>query len=155
MGVQLDEIEIDEFLRDGHTVILATTRQSGEPFMTPLWFVYHEGAIFIQTPAKSAKVQHIKRDKRVCCLVEEGDKWIDLKSVVLNCDAEFIEDEDTAGVIAKLFNDKYKDFRPNMKATPKSTQKHYSRSTALIKCVPREGEIRSWYNRKIRMKDSA
>lgn len=150
MGVQLDQQEMDEFLKNGHTLILATVRKSGEPFLTPLWYVYHDGAFLIRTPMKSAKVQHIKRDSRVCCMVEEGDKWVDLKAAVINCDAEFVGDEALGETFASLMGSKYRGFRPEMKAAPKATKKHYSGSSALIRLVPREGEIRSWYNRKIR-----
>ena len=82
MGIQLDQDELDEFLESSHTMILATIRKSGEPFMTPLWYVYMDGAIYFSTPAQSAKVEHLKRDSRVCCLIEEGERWVDLKAVV-------------------------------------------------------------------------
>ena len=150
MGVQLDSQEMEEFLKSSHTLVLATTRKSGEPFLTPLWYAYHDGAIYIRTPMKSAKVQHIKRDSRVCCMVEEGERWIDLKAVVLNCDAEIVDDEEIAKKVAEITEEKYREFRSQLKAAPKATKKHYSGSSALIKLVPRDGEVRSWYNQKIR-----
>lgn len=150
MGVQLDPEELEEFLTNGHTLILATTRQSGEPFLTPLWYAYYEGAIYIRTPMKSAKVQHIKRDPRVCCMVEEGERWIDLKAVVLNCDVEIVDDEEVSEKVSEITEEKYRNFRPNMKAAPKATKKHYSGSSALLKLIPKQGEVRSWYNQKIR-----
>jgi len=151
MGIQLDEAELEEFLTNGHTLILGTTRRSGEPFLTSVWFVYNSGAIYFSTPAKSAKVQHIKRNSRVCCMVEDGERWVDLRAAVLNCDAHFIEDDSNeAQEFARLIAHKYAAFRPNPKTTPKATTKHYSGSNLVIKLTPAEGEVRSWYNRKIR-----
>ena len=151
MSVRLSQEEIDEFLAGGHTLILATLRKSGEPFLTPLWYVYDDGALFIRTPARSAKVQHIRTDPRVCCLVEEGERWVDLKAVVMNCDAEFIEsDESVEERFAQLMNEKYKAFRPQLKKAPTATKKHYAGKSALIRLTPRETEVRSCYNRKIR-----
>lgn len=151
MGVQLDEPELDEFLTRGHTLILATTRQSGEPFLTPVWYVYANGAIYFSTPANTAKVKHIKRNSRVCCMVEDGERWVDLRAAVLNCDAHFVEDDSAeAQEFAKLIASKYAAFRPKLKAAPKTTKKHYSGSNALIKLTFAESEVRSWYNRKIR-----
>ncbi len=151
MGVHLDEAELAEFLNNGHTLILGTTRKSGEPFLTPLWYVYADGAIYFRTPAKSAKVQHIKRDSKVCCMVEEGERWVDLRAAVLNCDAQFIEkDSEEAQRFVELMEQKYAAFRPKLEAAPKVTKNHYSGSWAFVKLTPREGEVRSWYNRKIR-----
>ena len=151
MGVQLDIEELEAFLTNSHTMVLSTIRQSGEPFMTPLWYVFMDGAIYFSTPTRSAKVGHLKRDPRACCLIEEGEAWVDLKAVVLNCDAEFIDQEsEEAANYRALSEVKYKDFRPPMQQAPSATKKHYSGSTTLVKLVPRDQEVRSWYNRKIR-----
>ena len=151
MGVQLDDDELDEFLRQGHTLILGTIRRSGEPFLTPLWYVWDNSAIWFQTPSRAAKVAHLRRDPRVCCLVEEGDRWIDLRAVVINGDAVIIDKDAPEAVrFAELMHEKYKAYRFQMTTAPDATKKHYSGSSTLIKVVPRSGETRSWYNRKIR-----
>lgn len=151
MGVQLDQQELEEFLTNSHTMILSTLRKFGEPFMTPLWYVYMDGAIYFSTPSRSSKVARLKRDPRACCLIEEGDHWIDLKAVVINGTAEFLEqDGDEAERYRRLSTSKYADFRPQMKKAPDATKKHYYRGSTLIKLKPNSQEIRSWYNRKIR-----
>jgi len=87
----------------------------------------------------------------VCCLVEEGEKWIDLKVVIANCDAEIIEGEAILEKVSKAMNVKYADFRPKSAKQPDVTKKHYASGSVVIKTTPRPGEVRSWYNRKIRM----
>lgn len=150
MGVELDDLELDQFLNDGHTLIMATMRKSGEPWLTPIWYVYHDGAFFVRTPARSAKIQHIKRDPRVCCMLEQGEKWVDLKAAVLPCDAQIVADEELCKTIGRKFGAKYADFSPNLKSTPKATNKHYSSKTATVKLNPRPDDIRTWFNQKIR-----
>lgn len=151
MGVQLNDAELDEFLRRGHTLILGTIRRSGEPFLTPLWYVWDQGAIWFRTPTRAAKVAHLRRDPRVCCLVEEGERWIDLRAVVINGEATIVDNEGQAAErFAELMDEKYQAFRFQMNTAPDATKKHYSGSSTLMKVVPRAGEIRSWYNRKIR-----
>ncbi len=86
MGVELTPEEVDDFLRDGHTLIFTTIRKSGEPFATPMWYAYIDGSIYIRTLGRSAKVAHARRDPRVCCTVETGDAWVDLKAVIANCE---------------------------------------------------------------------
>lgn len=151
MGVRLESEELEEFLTESHTLILSTLRKSGEPFLVPLWYVYMDGAIYFSTPTKSAKIKHLQRDPRACCLVEEGERWVDLKAVVLNCLAEFVDQEsEEAARYRQLSQEKYADFRPKLQKAPKATKAHYSGGTTLVKLVPRGKDIRSWYNRKIR-----
>jgi len=151
VGIQLNDSELAEFLNQGHTLILGTIRQSGEPFLTPLWYVWDQGAIWFRTPSRAAKVAHLRRDPRVCCLVEEGQRWIDLRAVVINGEAMIVDNE---GPIAERFaermDEKYGAYRFQLNTAPDATKKHYSGGSTLIKVVPRSGEIRSWYNRKIR-----
>jgi len=151
MGVQLTEDEINAFLEQGHTLIISTIRKSGEPFMTPIWYVWMDGAFWVGTGANSPKAQHIRRDPRVCCLVEQGERWVDLKAVVANCDAEFVEDEALIARVNAATDRKYAAFRMDRSALPEATQKHYARQRAVIRMTPRPGEIRSWWNRKIRI----
>ena len=150
MGVQLTRNEIDEYLTNSHTVILATTRKSGEPFMAPLWYVYENGAVYLRTRARSAKAKHIERDRRVCLLVESGERWVDLKAVVMNCDAEVVEDEAENRRIQKMLGEKYAAFRAEVRKAPRATKKHYAAASVVYRCTLREGEVRSWYNRKLR-----
>ena len=150
MGIQFSEEELDDFLGNGHTLLLSTIRRSGEPFTTPVWYVYRNGAFYVSTPEKSAKAKHLKRDPRACCVVEAGEHWKDLRAVVANCDAEFIDDEKEVERIGRLKDEKYADFRLAPGEMPKSSRKAYATRFALIRLTPRNGEIRSWDNRKIR-----
>lgn len=150
MGIRLDDKELEEFLTQGHTLILATTRKSGEPFLTALWYVYHDGSLYFRSASRSAKVKHIKADHRVCCMVEEGERWIDLKAATLSCDAQIVEDEVLCSRISELIGNKYRTFGAHVQAAPKATRNHYAASMAVVKLTPRSREVRSWYNRKIR-----
>jgi len=151
MSVKLTDDEVKEFLTQGHTLILATIRKSGAPFMTPLWYVYHEGSVYFSTLSKSAKVQHLRRDPRACIMIEEGKKWIDLHVVVANCTVEILEGDEHEKWYRSVSDPKYKDFRGERAAAPAATQKHYAQSRVIVKLTPIPGEVRSWYNRKIRM----
>lgn len=83
--------QIEEYLREQMTVILTTIGSDGLPLATPLWYVWLDGAIYIGTGADSHKVRNIRRDNRVCCLVESGVNYRDLKSVVMRGHCEVLE----------------------------------------------------------------
>jgi PPOX class probable F420-dependent enzyme len=152
MSVRLTPEEIDEFLTNGHTLILSTLRKSGEPFSTPVWYAYMDGAFYVGTLERSAKVRHIRRDPRVCCVVESGEAWVDLHCVIANCDAEIVDDEKTLQMVREEMARKYAAFTAPRTELPDATRRHYNRGSVVIKCTPRPGEVRSWYNQKIRMR---
>ena len=151
MGVQLTEEERNQFLERGHTLIISTIRKSGEPFMVPVWYLWKDGAFHVITFANSPKVQHLRRDPRACCMVEDGEKWIDLRAVVANCDAFILDDPGIVDAIGLGLQQKYAAFRTESAQAPAATKQHYARNKVILRLVPRPGEIRSWYNRKLRM----
>ena len=151
MGIELTDDEIASYLETGHTLIISTIRQSGEPFMVPVWYLWRDGAFHVVTFDDSPKVKHLRRDPRACCMVEDGKKWIDLRAVVANCDATIITDPAVVEEVGLALQRKYADFRAESAKAPAVTKKHYSRAAVVLKLVPRANAIRSWYNRKLRM----
>jgi len=152
MGVQLTPDEMTDFLTNGHTLILSTIRKSGEPFMMPVWYVYKDGIFYVRTIAHGAKVKHIRRDPRACILVEDGKAWADLRAVIASCDVEILTDISGLSEIEEIFAKKYAAFATPAEAMPDSATKHYAQMQAYLKLIPKPGEIRSWYNRKLRPK---
>ena len=150
MGVSLTTEEMTEFLKSGHTLILSTIRKSGEPLSTPLWYVYEDGCFYVSTLNKTAKMAHIRRDPRVCVLVEDGKRYVDLRAVVASCVAEVVEDRNVADRVDALVSAKYKDYTFDFSKAGKATQQHYQ-GRVLLRLVPKPGQIRSWYNRKLRL----
>lgn len=150
MGVQLTQEELDEFLTHSLTVHVATIRKSGMPLLTALWYVWMDGSVFFGSAEESPKIQHIKRDPRAAFIVEEGDQWIDLKAVTAGCDAIIVTDEATLKRYHALREAKYAGKALPRESLPTVSQKHYARERVIIKLTPRPGELKSWYNRKIR-----
>jgi uncharacterized protein len=51
---------------EGHkNVNLTTFRKSGEPVVTPVWYVVFDGKLYLRTGANSGKVKRIRNDPRV------------------------------------------------------------------------------------------
>jgi general stress protein 26 len=59
-----------------------------------MWYGLVEGAIAVETKAKSQKVQNLRRDPRLTVLMEDGDYYEELRGVELVGKAEIIEDPD-------------------------------------------------------------
>jgi hypothetical protein len=57
-----------------------------------MWYGFLEGAIGFETKTKSQKVQNLRRDPRLTCLVEAGDAYDQLRGVTLIGRGEIIDD---------------------------------------------------------------
>ncbi len=150
MGVRLTPEEIDGFLEKGHTLIFTTVDKDGYPHSTPLWYVYMDGHIYTRTLKKSQKAKNVERDPKVCCLVETGERWVDLESVVIRGRAELVQDQATKEKYEAGLGAKYAEFRAPLQKAPSKVQQHYAQERVYYKIVP-EKRIASWYNQKVRL----
>ena len=69
MGVRLSEDEAWVELDTAHTGILTTVRRDGRPVSLPVWFATVGRHIYVRTPAKTRKVEHVRNDPRVECVL--------------------------------------------------------------------------------------
>ena len=149
MGITLDDQELDEFLNNGHTLILTTVDKDGFPHSTPVWYVYMDGHLHARGRTQSQKHQNILRNGKVCGLVETGDLWRELKAVMIRGTVELVEDADVQRRYDELLDAKYRAFRETRAAMPSATRKHYSAAKVYWKIVP-EKRTATWDNAKIR-----
>ncbi len=63
--------KIDNLLRSTSTGSLATLNHDGSPYVTPVHFLYHDGAIYIHGLPKGQKIDNIQADPRVSLTVYE------------------------------------------------------------------------------------
>jgi PPOX class probable F420-dependent enzyme len=69
----------DEFLKGTHFAKLATVLRDGSPQVTPVWYMYDGGKIFVNTAKDRVKYRNILRDDRVQLLVDEGYQYVLVK----------------------------------------------------------------------------
>ena len=60
------------FLREKHFGKIATEMKDGSPHVTPIWYTLEDGKIIINTTTARVKYYNIRRDNRVCFLVDDG-----------------------------------------------------------------------------------
>jgi PPOX class probable F420-dependent enzyme len=84
--------EVREFLETQRTLILSTLRRNGAPVSHALWFTYLDDAVYFDTQMQSFKARNIRRDPRVCCLVEAGETYFDLRGVMIQGRCVRVED---------------------------------------------------------------
>jgi nitroimidazol reductase NimA-like FMN-containing flavoprotein (pyridoxamine 5'-phosphate oxidase superfamily) len=94
--IALTPEEIAAFLVEQKTIIIVANGKDGYPHPMPMWFYADDaGCIYCTTFRKSQKVLNFKRDPRASLLVESGEEYAALKSVLIYARAEVIDDLDT------------------------------------------------------------
>lgn len=68
---QLDRQQIDSLLDRAEVASLATVNADGTPYVTPVHFLYQEGAIYVHGLPAGQKIDNIKADPAVCLTVYE------------------------------------------------------------------------------------
>jgi PPOX class probable F420-dependent enzyme len=88
--------EIEAFVRDRRTAILATVGKDGQPHLAAMWFALVDGSIVFETKGKSQKVVNVRRNPRVTVLLESGVTYPELRGVSFDGTAEIIENAEAS-----------------------------------------------------------
>ncbi len=72
-----DQHEIDRILNTATIGRLATTGLDGYPYVTPVNFVYNQGAIYFHSAPAGEKLDNIAKDPRVCFEVDIPLAYVD------------------------------------------------------------------------------
>lgn len=94
MATSMTPEEVREFLTAQRTLILSTLKRDGAPVSHALWFTFLDGAVYFDTQRESVKARNIRRDARVCCLVEAGESYFELRGVMIQGRCVPVEDPD-------------------------------------------------------------
>ena len=93
--IRMTEAEIADYLAEQGRIIVVTNGPGGMPHPVPMNYgLDDEGRVLITSFAKAQKVRNLERDPRATLLVESGERYQDLKSVIAYSDAEIIREPD-------------------------------------------------------------
>ena len=91
--IRMTPQEIRAYLGEQTRIIIVSNGPDGLPHPVPMNYgLDDEGRILITTFRKSQKVRNLQRDPRAALLVESGETYPELKSVIAYADAEIIDD---------------------------------------------------------------
>jgi PPOX class probable F420-dependent enzyme len=138
-----------ELVSQAPTGILTTLRADGRPVALPVWFVVIEREVYVRTADKSKKASRVRHDPRVHFLVEEGERWEELKAVSFGGVAECTDDPRVVGQVLSARALKYRGKATSRAELPAATVAHYAAAGVVLRITPTEPPI-SWDNRKIR-----
>ena len=70
------DAKVESFLGGKHFGKIATVGKDGSPHVTPIWYMYAGGQLIVNTTTKRVKYYNIRRDSRVCFLVDDGYPYV-------------------------------------------------------------------------------
>jgi len=89
---RMSEAQIEEFLAAPRFAIVGTNRVNGPPQLTPVWYLYEDGRVYLYMYLKSAKYRNLSRDPRIgLCIAAESP---DARAVMIYGTAQLIGEDD-------------------------------------------------------------
>lgn len=88
---KLTDSERDEFLKTpGVLMRVSVVRADGSPLVTPIWFLYEDGAIYFTPREKSEWFACLRRDPRIALCIDEQP--LPYRKVIIEGEAELVYD---------------------------------------------------------------
>ena len=146
--ISMTEKELHDFLNAKRTLIIVSNGNDGYPHTMPMFYaVDDQGRLLVSTFGKSQKVKNYERDPRASLLIEAGEDYEHLKSVVMKANAEIVTDYDTVlqGMI-DISLGRLEDAAPDMD-TIRERVEHTAKKRVLLRFTPTE--TISWDHEKL------
>ncbi len=71
MPKRMSRAEWERYLAGRHVAVLATLGPDGEAVLTPIWYLYRDGLLYMRTGRDSVKARNVARDPRVTVCVQD------------------------------------------------------------------------------------
>lgn len=105
--LRMTPTELDEFLTRERTARVATVSPDGVPHVAPLWFVWREGRLYMNSLKRSRRQRDIESGSPVSVCVDAGEAYGELHGVVLYGRFEKVADPEESEAVRRIFGDKY------------------------------------------------
>lgn len=102
--IKMTDDEVAAYLKDHFKVQIATLGTDGAPHLVTMFYELLDGKIAFTTYAKSQKVLNLRRDPTMTCLVEDGERYDELRGVTLHGKGRIEEDPDIRWKVGSLIS---------------------------------------------------
>jgi PPOX class probable F420-dependent enzyme len=143
--IAMTDEEIQAFLQEKHTMQIATIDHDGYPHLVAMWYTLLNNEVTFWTYAKAQKAVNLRRDPRLTCLVESGERYEELRGVQIKGRAAIIDDRESVRRIVVLLWERY--------AGPELNESVHemlaAQAAKRIAVIVRPFEVVSWDHRKL------
>lgn len=81
--LRMDPDEFERMMREQRTLRAATASPDGWPHVVPLWFVWHDGAVWVTSLRKSRRARDLAAGSKVALCIDTGTEYAELRGAVL------------------------------------------------------------------------
>jgi PPOX class probable F420-dependent enzyme len=107
-ATRMTDHEVETFLAGRRVANIATIGADGRPHVVAMWYGWApDGRIAFATYTSSQKVVNLRRRAVLTALVEDGERYEELRGVQLKCDSELSEDRDTVNAVGESLYERY------------------------------------------------
>jgi hypothetical protein len=105
--LSLTEDELEAFLSWQRVVRVATSGPDGLPHVVPLWYVWHDGTMFMNSTLGNVTLRNLHSNPRVAGIVDDGERYEELRGVLLHGMVEPAGEDPRIERVSELWSDKY------------------------------------------------
>lgn len=117
-AIALTQDELTDFLTMSRTAILVTNGPDGFPDPVAMWYAVEPGGtLWMTSYARAQKVVNIQRDSRASILIEDGERYLELRGAQLSGRVELVDDKDHLVAMAIELAAKYEGVHPQYTQT--------------------------------------
>lgn len=143
--IRMSDAEVRAFLEEQRTLAVATIGRDGYPHVVAMWYMIVDGQIAFWTYGKSQKVANLRRDPRLTCLVEDGERYTELRGVQIKGRARLVQDLPTVMRLGMAIHERYHGTPLDETLRAKVEHQAPKRIAVFVQPV----EIVSWDHRKL------
>jgi PPOX class probable F420-dependent enzyme len=105
--IRMNDEEIRAFLEEQRILQVASIDHDGWPHLVAMWYRLINDEVVFWTYAKSQKAVNLRRDPRLTCLVETGERYDELRGVQIKGQAIISDDRETVQRIGEAIWERY------------------------------------------------
>ena len=105
--IRMNDEEIRAFLEEQRKLQVATIDHDGWPHLVAMWYVLINDEVVFWTYARSQKAVNLRRDPRLTCLVEAGERYEELRGVQIKGRAAINDDRAAVQRIGETIWERY------------------------------------------------
>ena len=106
-SIALTAEEQQRLIEESWTLQVASNGPKGYPHLVAMWYVVINGVIHFTTFRKSQKILNLKRNPKLTVMLESGKAYNELKGMVIEGEAELVDDPAYTAKVMALVGEKY------------------------------------------------
>lgn len=142
--IAMTDEEIREFLEEQRTLQVATIDHDGYPHLVAMWYALVNNELAFWTYGKSQKAVNLRRNPRLACLVESGQRYEELRGVQIKGQAVLVEEREEVQRIGERIWERYAGT-----LNEQTRQMVAAQAAKRIVVIVKPVEVVSWDHRKL------